>query len=115
MAENGDSGISNSGGGDTDRSLRVFFQANPPLIVTSICLIILSMGAVLGALLFIYLCFRYPDSANTLIPLISAPLGYLVIKHGKKVLDAVGSPKNTTPPSKAIESSDSPAKLETDK
>lgn len=86
-----ESGFSNGlpGRSDDDHSpFRVSLTGTPALVIVGICLIVLSIGAVACMLLFIYLCFTHPDTANLLIPLLLAPLGGAVILSGKKVADA---------------------------
>lgn len=58
-------------------------------LTISICLVILATGLVGCAILFVYLCFRYPDSANIVLPLIMLPIGSVAIKQGKKVADVI--------------------------
>lgn len=45
-----------------------------PYHAISICVIIMSIGAVVGLHDFLYLSFLHPDAANTVIPLILVPV-----------------------------------------
>lgn len=83
-------------GGEPDRwrdndfsPVRITLAGTPALVLIGISLIILTVGVVLASLLFVYLCFVYPSSANIIIPLILLPLGVSVTGISKKVQDAI--------------------------
>ena len=68
--------------GDYVPSFGIIFAKKYSLAI-SICLIILSIGLACAAILFVYLCFRYPSSANIILPVFVGLLGGTAIKYSK--------------------------------
>jgi len=71
---------------DPRYNMREDFVLSVKLIALLVIVIILSFGLVLCAALFIYLTFKYPESANTLLQFaIPAGISSLALVYGKKV------------------------------
>lgn len=77
--------VSDSPGAD----IQLHITEAAALVLAGICLIILSIGVVGALLLFVYLSFIYPASANVLIPVIFAPLAVLIFGNSKRVKAAI--------------------------
>lgn len=109
--DNNDTNNLSVGGGSGFGSL-LKLDGQASFLVVTLAVVILTLGGVAALLMFIWLSFQYPDRANTLIPLVIAPLGTLVIAHGGKLKQAIGA-RGKTPPSvgEAGASSGSPEKL----
>lgn len=95
-----------SGGGDSNDLCRSpipngqgHLSPTAQLIALSAVAIVLSSGIVAAVLLFIWLCFKYPDSANVIIPLMATTLIPAVIK----LFSAVKAKK-----ARALKAKDSP-------
>ena len=72
-------------GGDNDIAainLHLPCPKTPALILVSVCLVLLSLGAVGALLLFVYLSFLYPHSANILLPVLLAPVIAMLWNNG---------------------------------
>ena len=99
MAEDRDGGIP-SARADSCGSVLDEIAESPnaaALVIYGLCAIVLSIGAAVAMVMFIYLSFKYPDAANTLIPLIILPAGTLIMTHGKKALNAITDRRNQPP------------------
>lgn len=52
---------------------------------------ILSIGMVLCAGLFIWCCFQYPSAANTLLPVLGAGVGSLLVVYARRMVALLAS------------------------
>jgi hypothetical protein len=66
-----------------------FLEKNP--LILGSCLILLTIGAILCMVLFIYLAFQKPDAANIVIPLLLLPVGGIVAKYGGRAINGYKS------------------------
>lgn len=85
-------GIVDSPSGD-ESNLKLVFQHEPALVFFGVIACILAVGISVALSLFVWLMFKYPNSANVVVPLIMVPIVQMCIKLGGKVIDGVKAHK----------------------
>jgi hypothetical protein len=72
------------------------FQSQPALVLFAIATAVLSLGISVAGVMFVWLSFKYPNTASVLVPLIFVPLATLCVTHGEKVINGIKTLRTST-------------------